>query len=242
MGLSKAKIVTVSSAKGGTGKSVFVCNLAGCACKKKIKTLIIDLDLSSGVIGASLNVKYDENVFTLAEDMMNNRMKNIENYIFKYNDYIDVVCAPNDPRDRGKIHFQYIENIIKQLSFKYELILIDTNHVMDEISSRAIDSSDYILYIITDGLMDLKNMKSLMAIYADLGINNYKIVLNEMHVRSYTDLEVKNILGTSIDYVLPNSYYDENFSKIVEGGKILSIVKPKNKGVSVIDRIIEDIK
>jgi len=209
MEFSKAKVVTVSSAKGGTGKSVFACNLAGCASNKKIRTLIIDLDLSAGVIGASLNVKSDENVFTLAEDMMNNRMKNIENYIFKYNDYIDVICAPNDPRDRGKIHYQYIENIIKQLSFKYELVIIDTNHIMDEVSSRTIDNSDYILYVITDGLMDLKNMKSLIAIYDDLEINNYKIILNETYTRSYTDLELKNILGANIDYILPYSYYDD---------------------------------
>lgn len=242
MAIKKARIITVTSAKGGTGKSTFSCNLAGVASNKGIKTLIMDLDLSSGIIGASLNLKSDEDLFTLTEDMMNNRMKTIDNYIFKYNDNIDVLCSPNDPRYRSKIRYQYIENAVRQLSFKYDLIIIDTNHIMDEISSIAIDNSDLALYVISDDLMDLKNMKTIKAIYSDLSIDKLKIVLNEMRGRSYTDLEFKTILGVMPDYILSSSYYDENMTKYIEEGKILSIVKPRNKGVLVIDKIIEDIK
>ncbi len=239
MGLNKAKIITVTSVKGGVGKSVFVMNLAGVCSNKKIKTLIIDLDLSFGVIAPSLNVPSSENVFTLTEDMMNSRMREIDNYISKYNDYIDVLPASNDPRDKSKIHFQYIENLIKQLSFKYEFIIIDTSHIMDEVSSIAFDNSDLVLYLMTDDLMNIKSMKSVLSIYSDLNIDNYKIVLNEVFKRNYTDLEFKTILGVEASYVLPGTYYIENIQKLIQDGKIYSI--EKNKKISILEKIIEDI-
>lgn len=239
MGYNKAKVVTVTSVKGGTGKSIFTMNLAGICNNKKIKTLIIDFDLSFGVIAASLNVNSFENVFMLTEDMMNSRMKEIDSYISKYNDFIDVLPAPNDPRDKNKIHYQYIENMIKQLSFKYDFIVIDTCHIMDEINSIIFDNSDLVLYLMSDSLMDIRNMKSILSIYNDLNISNYKIVLNEIFKRNYTDLEFKTILGRDADYVLTESYYNSNIKKIIEDGKIASMTK--NKGNIILEKIINDV-
>lgn len=241
MKTAKAKIYTITSVKGGTGKTTFLLSFAGILSRKKQKTLIIDLDLTGSSIAPSLNIPNDRNVFNLADDMMNNRLSNIDSYITSYNEYIDVLPASNDPRDKNKIHYQFIESIIKQLSYKYDYVLIDTNHVMDVISSVAIDNSDEALYIMTDDLMDLKNMKTMTAIYRDMNLNNYKIVLNETFKRNYTDLELNTILGRKIDYIIPETFYDENLSKYVYEGKILTIEKPKKKGNITLEKMIDKL-
>lgn len=241
MVMKKAKVITVTSVKGGTGKTTLTLGLAGILSNKKIKNLIIDLDISRGAIAPSLNIPNTKNIFILSDDMRNNRLENIDKYITKYNDYIDVLPSSNDPRDKNKIHYQYIENIIKQLSYKYDVILIDTNHIMDEVSSIGIDNSDWTLYVITDDIIDLKNMKTMLAIYRDMGLKNYKMVLNETMKRNYTDLELNTILGKKIDYSIPDTFYEEKIQKLIYEGKILTIEKPNKKGIKTLEKMIDKL-
>ena len=65
MALNNAKVITVTSVKGGTGKSTTVLNLAGILSDMGKKTIIVDLDLYSGVISASLNLDSGSDLYTL---------------------------------------------------------------------------------------------------------------------------------------------------------------------------------
>lgn len=241
MAIKKAKVITVTSVKGGTGKSTIALSLAGVLAEKKLKTIIVDLDISSGVIAASLHIDVHQDVYSLVDDMMNNRYDQIEKYVTNYNEYIDVLAAPKDPRNTLKIYPQYIENIIRQLEYKYDVILIDTNHVTSEIKLISFDCSDEIIYIITDDLMDLKNMKSMISIHEDIDSDKYVIVLNEALNRKLNHFEIKTILNKEVDFVLPKDFFEENIQKYILNGKILSIEKPKNKGTLVLTDIIDKI-
>ncbi len=241
MALDKAKIITITSVKGGTGKSTVALSLAGIISKRKLKTLIVDLDLSGGAIAASLNVNFNQNIHSLVDDMMNNRFNQIEKYVSKYNDYIDILAAPNDPRDALKVHPRLFETAIRHLEYKYDIILIDTNNATSEINLIAFDRSDEIIYVMTDDLMDLKNMKSMIAIYDDMELDKYKIILNEAFGRRYSDLEIKNALNRDIDYILPKSFYDKDLQKYTVEGKILSLEKPENKGILVLQDLLDKI-
>ena len=171
--------------------------------------------------------------------MMNNRFDDIENYIEKYNENIDVLPAPNDPRTSGKIHYQYIENIIRQFKYKYDVILIDTNHSINSINLSIFDNSDEIIYLFTDALMDLKNMKTMISILDDMNEHKQLLVLNGMLHRYLTDFEVKTILGANIDYILPHSYFEEDIEDYIKDGKIITL--EKNKKIDVLDKIVDKI-
>ena len=241
MAIKKAKVITVTSVKGGTGKSTVALSLAGVLAQNKTKTIIVDLDISGGVIAASLNIDVHQDVYSLVDDMMNNRFDQIEKYITNYNEYIDVLAAPNDPRNTLKIYPQYIENIIRQLEYKYDVILIDTNHVTSEINLLTFDYSDEIIYVITDDLMDLKNMKTMISIYEDMDSDKYMIVLNEALNRKLSNFEIKTILGKDVDFVLPREFFETDIQKHLLNGQILSLEKPKNKGTIVLKELIDKI-
>jgi len=86
---AKGKIVTVTSTKGGVGKTIALLNLAGTYEKLGLKTLVIDLDLYGGAVATYLNSNNDKTIFNLVEDLTNNRYEKIEDYLFSYSDKID---------------------------------------------------------------------------------------------------------------------------------------------------------
>ena len=244
MAIKQAKVITVTSVKGGTGKSTVTLSLAGILSNKKLKTIILDMDLHSGVIAASLNLKVNKDIYTLINDYMNHGLKALDEYIVKYNDYIDVLSAPKDPRQVGKISSQYIDILIKKLKYKYDVILIDTNHIIDNINLVTFDNSDYIIYIITSDLMDLKNMKTMLAIYKDMKLTKYTIVLNDALSKDHISLyEVTSFLEKEINYILPANSYIKNMRNILMEGKIITLEKnyQKDKTTLTLTNLLDKI-
>src|SRR5574344_1216129 len=162
-----AKIVTVFSCKGGVGKTTTTLNLAGIYSLMNKKVLILDLDLNSGGVAICLNVNVDKTIFNVVDDISNNRFDSIDNYVSKYNDLIDVLAAPKDPRNALKVDSKYIEIIISSCMYKYDVILIDTSHNLSPISLSAMDKSDCTLFMVTNDPVDLKNARSMISIFKD---------------------------------------------------------------------------
>ena len=244
MALKQAKVITVTSVKGGTGKSTTILALAGILSNKKLKTIIVDMDLHSGVIAASLNLKTKKDIYTLVNDYMNHGLEEFDEYITKYNDYIDILPAPKDPRSVGKINPHYIDVILKKLKYRYDVILIDTNHIIDDINLITFDNSDNIIYVITNDLMDLKNMKTMLAIYKDMNLNNFYLVLNEALSKDKVDLyTINSFLEKNIDYVLPSNSFVKNRRKLLMDGKIVTLERAyqKEKGTLILTEILDKI-
>mgnify|MGYP000256923237 FL=1 len=223
-----AKIITIFSCKGGVGKTTTLINLAGIYSLMDKKVLIMDLDLNSGGIATSLNVDVNKTIYNVVDDMGNNRFDGIENYVSKYNDKIDVLAAPKDPRDALKVDSKYIDLIIMSAMYKYDVILIDTSHNISPISLSALDKSDNTLFMVTNDLVDLKNARSMVAIFKDTEKENYKVVFNSSKDtgKDYFSLfDVKNIIKHNIDYTIDRSFYIKDIDKYVIDGKILTLDK-----------------
>lgn len=243
MAIKQAKIITVTSVKGGTGKTFTALALAGILSNKKIKTIIVDMDLHAGVINASLNLNATKDIYTLVNDYVNHSLKDLEEYITKYNDYIDVLPAPKDPRSVGKINAYYIDLILKKLKYQYDVILIDTNHIIDDINLITLDNSDSAIYVITSDLMCLKNMKTMLAIYKDMGLKNYHLLLNEALKKEQDVYSVSSFLGAGINYILPSNYFIKNYSKLIMKGQIVTLQKQyqKEKGTLILTELLDEI-
>lgn len=242
MTLKQAKIITVTSVKGGTGKSTTTLSLAGILSNKQIKTIIVDMDLHSGVIAASLNLKPKKDFYTLVNDYMNHGLKDLDEYITKYNDYIDVLAAPKDPRSVGKINSYYVDLTLKKLKYKYDVILVDTNHIIDDINLITFDNSDELIYVITSDLMDLKNMKTMLSIYKDMNLTNYTLVLNEALSKEHAGkYEINTFLERNVDYILPSNSFAKNMRKVLMEGKILTLENPKEKSTLILTKLLDKI-
>lgn len=248
MALNKAKVFTITSVKGGVGKTTTVLNLAGIYSRLGKRVLIIDLDLYSGDVASLLNINYNNDIYNLYEDMNNNKFDNLDDYVTSYNEQIKVLPAPKDPRFARKISSKILNLILYKASMKFDVILIDTNHILTDINLFALDFSDQILYLINNDSMNLKNMKTIVSILNDMNKSNYKIILNESNIKDknyYNKYDIKNIINKNVNYIVPSNFYIKNIDKYIIEGNILtlndSIYKKYKEAMKIYNLIALDL-
>lgn len=233
MALKKeSKIISISSVKGGVGKTTMAVNLAGIYYMMKKKVLIIDADFYSGGISTWLDIRNKKDIYMMIDSISNNRYTSIYDYVTSYNNGIDVLASPRDPRSAMKIESKYIPIVFEFAKREYDIIIVDTNHIMNEINLMILDNSYMSLFMITNDLIDLKNMKSLISIFKDNDKTNYLVCLNNSRDtgRDYLSLfDIRNIIKNNIDYTISNSFYIKNIDKYVINGEILTLNKNINR-------------
>ena len=222
----KGKSLCFFSAKGGVGKTTNLLNLAGIFEQLEKRVLIIDFDLYSGGVGAYLNKRGDKNIFHMFFDIENGVYSNINDYTVKVDNYIDIMCAPIDPRDANKVNAKFVNFVINEANNKYDAVLIDTNHALNDINLSILDTVDNITFFLTNDPLDLKNLKSLLSIFDNLNIANYKILLNNSRdpfKNYFTFFELRKIINHQIDYTLSSDMFVKDMEKMVMKGAILSL-------------------
>lgn len=226
------KVISISSVKGGVGKTTMAINLAGIYYMMKKKVLIIDADFYSGGVSTWLDIRNKKDIYMMIDSISNNRYSNITDYVTSYNNGIDILASPRDPRSAMKIESKYIPIILEFAKREYDIIIVDTNHIMNEVNLMILDNSYMSLFMITNDLIDLKNMKSLISIFKDTDKKNYLICLNNSRDtgRDYLSLfDIRNIIKSNIDYTISNSFYIKNIDKHVLNGEILTLNKKINR-------------
>ena len=232
MNNQNGKIITISSVKGGVGKTTLTTNLAGIYFLMKKKVLIIDLDLYAGGIATITNVSNKKDIYMLVDALSNNKQIELSDYVGKYNNGIHILACPKDPRDVSKIESKYINKIFDIAKREYDVVLVDTSHSLDEVCLVAIDASYNTVFVITNDLVDIKNMKSLVTIFNEMGKENYKIVLNNSRDtgKDYINLfDIRNMIKANVDYTISRNFYIRNIDKYVLNGEILTLNKNINR-------------
>ncbi len=225
------KVISVFSVKGGVGKTTMTLNLAGIYCNMGKRVLIVDMDLYSGGIAVSLNIENSKDIFMMVDSMSNNRFTEFRDYITTYNSNIDVLACPRDPRCASKIPSRFIPMLFDMVKKSYDVILVDTSHILDEINLTVLDNSYMSLIIVTNDFVDLKNTKSLLSIFKNTEKSNYLTVLNSSRDtgRDYMSLyDIRTSIKGNIDYTISNNYYIKNIDKYIMNGEILTLNKNIN--------------
>lgn len=246
MAINKGNILCLFGVKGGIGKSILALSLAGVASNMKKRVLIVDADLYGGSIALALNKPVNKTIYNFVDDYNNNRYEDLNDYITMYNEYIDFVSSPKDPRKSNKIDSAYLEILLDKAKFNYDLIIIDTNHILDETNLSLLDKSDKILFVISNDMFDIKNMRTLISIFKDLDIDKYKILLNNSirENREYFNIyDIKDVIKANIDYSLSNKFYIKDIDSYIMDGNIITLNKKiiNTKDYKVLENIIIDI-
>ena len=222
------KIITVTSSKGGVGKTIFLLNLAGIISKLGKKVLIVDCDFLGGSISLNLNTTCHKTVFNISDDMFGNIYENYKKYLTPYQPNIDIVGSSKDPRDAFKINVSSILDFIEEAKNDYDVVLIDTTHGLNINNIKLLDKSDVILFMLTNDIMDIKNSANYLGIINNTSITNLKVILNnsrDVNLNYFSNYEIKKSINRNIDYTLDKSLYIKNITSFILEGEIFTLNK-----------------
>ena len=242
------KIITITSAKGGVGKTVFLLNLAGIISKLDKKVLVVDCDFSGGVVGLNLNLNNRKDIFNISDDMFGNTYKSYKDYLTPYQPNIDVVVACKDPRNALRVNIDNILSFIEDVKEEYDIILIDTTHGLTKSNIKLLDKSNLVLYMLTNDLMDIKNSKNYLEIMNDINYNKIRVILNnsrDINLNYFSSYEIKKAINHNIDYTLDKSLYIKNITSFLIEGEIFvlnrSLTFKEKKDMVKLEKLARDI-
>lgn len=220
------RIITITSSKGGVGKTIFLMNLAGVYANLGKKVLLLDFDFTGGCIALNLKLEVEKTAFHIVDDFVNGCYRNYKNYIMSYNENIDVVPACKDPRQFLKMETKYLTTFLRDVEYQYDVILIDTTHGLTKDNLLILDQSDTILYMVTNDFMDLKNTKAFMDVISKIEREDVKVVLNnskDLSLNYFSKYDIKSIIKRNIDYTLSMSMHIKNITSFLLEGEIFTL-------------------
>lgn len=177
---SKTKLVTVTSGKGGVGKSTFTANMAFLLASRGFKVAVVDADIGLANLQVLFNMKPRYTLFDYIDGV-----KTLEEVVLK-TDYDNLYLVA------GKSGYQYsnhsnsfifsriVEDLIALNAF--DIILVDTGAGLNDYVKEFLSISDNILAVTTTDPSALTDVYSLMKM---LSTDKNKLMLCFNHTKSY---------------------------------------------------------
>ena len=242
------RVITVTSGKGGVGKTIFLLNLAGIYYKNAKKILIVDADLLNGSISVNLDLNPIKSIFNVTDDKFANNYSSYKNYLTSYLPNMDILASCNDPRNAIKTKIEEVIEFIEEAKHDYDIVLIDTSYGLSKNNIKLLDISDTVLYVMTNDLMDIKSSKSYIEIVKKILDTKLKIVLNnsrDINLNYFSTYEIRKTINQNIDYTLDKTLYIKNITSFLIEGEIFTLNKhltfKDKKDLYKLERLANDL-
>ncbi|HST14278.1 MAG TPA: AAA family ATPase [Gaiellaceae bacterium] len=203
----QARVVTVFSPKGGSGKSVVSTNLAAAAAEiGRKRTLLIDLDLQFGDSAIMLGLQPRSTVRELIGTPSELDAEKLEVYTELHETGLRVLPAPMTPEDAELVSEDAIRALLNVARDSYDVVVVDTAPFFYGPMLATLDLTDELLVLCNPDVPTLKNVRLALKTLELLSFpeERLRIVLNR--ASSAMGLErgdVEAALERKVDYVLP---------------------------------------
>jgi pilus assembly protein CpaE len=202
-----APLICVLGPKGGTGKTVTVCNLGVSLAEAGRRTVVVDLDLHFGDVGLGLRLTPERTIYDLARSGGTLDEEKVADYLTPHESGLRVLLAPTRPDHAGAVSVTFISEVLAVLRATNGFVIVDTPAGFPSEVIATIDSSTEVVVV---GMLDAFSLKDTKLGLETLDLmgydrNSIRLVLNraDTHV-GIAENDVKAILGRTPDVLVPS--------------------------------------
>lgn len=175
--LSRGKVVTVYSPKGGTGCTTVAVNLALALHNDDTRAVIVDGKLQYGDVAIFFNEQGKNTIADLAPRADELEPEIVEGVLLKHAaSGIRILAAPARLEQAEKVTADQFTKLVDYLRQMYAYVVVDASGQLNDAVIAAIDLSDAIVLLTTQDIPAIKNARLFLDVLQTLGVNRDRIV------------------------------------------------------------------
>ena len=206
-----ARVIVITSGKGGVGKTTTTANIGAALADKGHKVLLIDTDIGlrnlDVVMGLENRIVYD------LIDVIEGRCR-ISQALIKDKRCQNLVLLPAAQiRDKNDVNAEQMKELIFSLKESFDYILIDCPAGIEQGFKNAIAAADEAIVVTTPEVSATRDADRIIGLLEAAGIKNPRLVINRLRIDMVKDKnmlsveDILDILAVKLLGVVPD---DEN--------------------------------
>jgi len=174
------KVVSFFSPKGGVGRTTLAVNFAVAArTELDLRVALVDGGLQFGDVGVLLNLNpKNQTIADVVREMSTSGdLETLESTLVEHSSGVRVLMAPPSPEMAELITPDHLSKIVAALRATYDLVVIDSSPLLQDVTLAFLDQSDVVLAVLTLEITNIKNMRQFLALADQLGYPEDKVQL-----------------------------------------------------------------
>ncbi len=204
----RGHVITVMSAKGGSGKTVTATNVAMLLSRfEGKKVCLVDADLQFGDACLVLQLEPRYTMVNAAHEMHHLDADLLSSLLTEHPSGLKVLAAPLEPAFADDITTAGLMQMIDILRDSFDWVVVDTASMLDELLLSLIETADTVLMVVDMDLPSVKNAKLALETLRLLKFptDKVRLVMNRANARARLDeKEIEGALKTKISASVPS--------------------------------------
>ncbi len=234
------RLITITSAKGGSGKTVMATNIALLLNRiPNKKVVLVDADLQFGDVCLLLQIEPRFTMVNAAHELHHLDAEILDSLLTEHPSGLKVLAAPLEPAFADDITTAGLMEMLEILQETYDYILVDTASMLDELILSLIEKADQVLMVVDMDLPSLKNAKLALETLRLLkfSTSNVSLVMNRSNAKNkLNDKEIEGALKMEISAAVPS---DASVPNSVNEGRPVVETDPKGKVAKGFESVAE---
>lgn len=203
------RVLTVVSAKGGTGKTTLAANIAvALAAAAPGQVALVDFDLQFGDVEYALRLKPETTIADLARAGDKVDATSVKAFLTPHPTGVFALCAPARPAEAEELDADGLGQVIDLLASQFRYVVVDTAGGIDDAALVAMDhATDLVLMSSTD-IPSVRALQKTTEALRAIGLDGkgWHYVLNRSDAKvALTADDVSDAVGLEIDLAIPDS-------------------------------------
>ena len=243
VGIERSKtgrIITLTSAQGGSGKTVLATNVALLLNRiPDVKVCLVDADLQFGDVCLVLQLEPRYTMVNASHELHHLDGELLDSLLTEHHTGLKVLAAPLEPAFADDITTAGLMQMLDVLQDGFDYVVVDTASMLDELILSLIEKSDDILMLVDMDLPSVKNAKLALETLRLLkfSTSNVQLVMNRSNSKAKLDnKEIEGALKMGISAAVPS---DAMVAASVNEGRPVVESDPKSKVAKGFESVAE---